>query len=142
MHVTLKFLGEVEEKKAEEIRKALKSVKMAGFVIDLEGIGTYPPDGERINVVWVGCRGPIAELASKIEQSLEPLGFAPDKRGFSSHITLARVQRKPEALKERIEKLKNTKIGVQRIDSFVLKSSVLTPKGPIYQDVETFVLSA
>jgi 2'-5' RNA ligase len=140
LHVTLKFLGEIPDEQVSAVREALRNVKMAPFDVEIGGLGTFPPGGQRINVVWVDCKGPLPELAAKIEESLKPLGFQRDERGFSSHLTIARVKQTPEKLAERVEELKETKIGKQLADRFVLKQSTLTPEGPIYEDVEVYRL--
>jgi 2'-5' RNA ligase len=140
LHATLKFLGEVSDDQVPAVREALRKVHMLPFEVEIGGLGTFPPGGRRINVVWVDCKGPLAELAAKIEEALKPLGFERDERGFSSHLTIARVKQTPEKLAERVEKLKDTKIGKQLVDKFVLKQSTLTPGGPIYADVEVYRL--
>jgi 2'-5' RNA ligase len=141
LHVTLKFLGEVSDEQVLAVREALRNVKMAPFEVEIGGLGTFPPGGRRISIVWVDCRGPLAELAAKVVEALKPLGFQADERGFSSHLTLARVKQKPEKLAELVEELKETKIGKQLIDRFVLKQSTLTPEGPIYADIEVYRLT-
>ena len=141
LHVTLKFLGEVSDEQVPAVREALRNVKMAPFDVEIGGLGTFPPGGRRISIVWVDCRGPLAELAAKVVEALKTLGFQADERGFSSHLTLARVKQKPERLAGVVEELKETKIGKQLVDCFVLKQSTLTPQGPIYADVEIFKLT-
>jgi len=141
MHATLKFLGEIPDEQVPAVREALRNVKMSPFEVEIGGLGTFPPGGRRISVVWVDCKGPLAELAAKVDEALKTLGFERDERGFSSHLTLARVKQTPEKLAERVEELKETKIGNQLIDRFVLKQSTLTPEGPIYADIEVYRLT-
>jgi len=141
LHVTLKFLGEVSDEQVTAVLEALRNVKMAPFEVEIGGLGTFPPGRHRINVVWVDCKGPLAELATRVEEALKPLGFQPDERGFSSHLTIARVKQRPERLAKAVEELKDTKIGKQLVDRFVLKQSTLTPTGPIYADVEVYKLT-
>ena len=140
LHVTLKFIGEVPDERVAEIREALQGVKTLPFEVEIGGLGTFPPDSDRINVVWVDCKGPLAELAAKVEEALKPLGFARDERGFSSHLTLARVKQKPERLAGVVKELASALVGKQLVNCFVLKRSTLTPQGPIYEDIEVYKL--
>jgi len=139
LHITLKFIGEVPDGQVGQIRGALRNVKMAPFELDIGGLGTFP-GGDRINVVWVDCKGSLAELAANVEAALKPLGFKPDERVFSSHLTVARVKQQPTVLLDAITELKDVKIGRQTVDRFVLKRSTLTPTGPTYEDVEVYTL--
>lgn len=139
LHVTLQFLGEMPDDKAMAIREALRGVRFAPFEVEIGGVGRFPASGRRINVIWVDCRGVLAELAARVESALRPLGFQRDK-AFVSHLTIARVKGKPARLAEQVEELKGSVIGKQTVDRFVLKRSTLTPKGPIYEDVEVYKL--
>lgn len=94
IHVTLKFLGEVEEGKVSALVRALKGVRMAPFEIAVQKIGVFP-NINHINVVWVGADGPLGELAKKVSVALAGLGFPEDERGFSPHITIARERETP-----------------------------------------------
>jgi len=138
LHFTLKFLGEVPETAVPKIREALRTVKFQPFEIIVRGVGTFPPNEQTINIVWVGCEGPLAELAAEVERALEPLGFKPGERGFSSHLTVLRVKQRPTFLFERVKESKNAEMGSQAIVRFVLKKSTLTPQGPVYEDIETY----
>lgn len=139
LHVTLQFIGEVRDDRVAGIREALRSVKMAPFEVEIGSVGTFPTDSQRIDVVWVDCRGQLAELASKIEAVLKPLGFVQD-RGFVSHLTIARVKQRPVRLAERVAELKSAVIGRQLVNRFMLKRSTLTPSGPIYENVDVYKL--
>jgi 2'-5' RNA ligase len=138
LHVTLQFLGEVEEGNMNTVVAALRKVKMAAFEIEIAGVGAFP-SATRINVVWLACKGLLPELAAKVAAGLLPLGFKPDKP-FASHLTIARVKYKPEKLPERLINLQNVTVGKMKVERFVLKKSTLTPEGPIYEDIATFEL--
>ncbi|MEM7813594.1 MAG: RNA 2',3'-cyclic phosphodiesterase [Candidatus Aenigmatarchaeota archaeon] len=139
LHLTLRFIGEVSEELTGKIREALRGVKMRPFEVEIGGVGTFPPGGKRVNVVWLDCKGQLAELAARVEEALAPLGIRRD-RGFVSHLTIARVKQRPIYLKERLECLGAAVIGRQVVDRFALKRSTLTPNGPIYEDVELYKL--
>ena len=139
-HLTLKFLGEVEEKKTEEIKSALKEIKFKKFNTVLTEIGVFPNENY-IRVVWVGLddsESKITNLQKEIDSKMEILGFKKDIR-FHPHVTLARVKFVGD--KERfIKNLKEIKIKKEsfQITEFKLVKSVLTPEGPVYEDLASF----
>lgn len=95
VHMTLKFLGNVAASQVAAIEEALEDVasRSAPFRLSLAETGTFPERGAP-RVLWVGLAGDtdaLAELQSRMEQALEPLGFAPESRPFRPHLTLARV---------------------------------------------------
>ena len=138
IHLTLKFLGEVQPDKIETIKDSLKKISFKPFSIYLDKIGVFPNENY-IRVVWVGLKPEelILELQKNIDEKLKNL-FKKEKI-FKSHLTLARVKF-IENKKEFVEKLKNIKIENIKIDinNFKLVKSALTPKGPIYEDLEVF----
>jgi 2'-5' RNA ligase len=141
MHLTLKFLGNIDTAIIEEITMVMEeAVKgVPPFNITVSGLGVFP-DTRRVRVVWVGLSGELEQL-NRLQQSLEtgltPLGFAPENRPFSPHLTLGRV-RDDAAPYERQElgrlisgtdfKEKYT-VSVKAIN---LMKSQLTREGPIY----------
>ena len=137
IHVTLKFLGDTDEEKIDEIEEIIKnSVKdINAFSIKLKGSGVFP-NKNYMKVIWIGLENaePIGEIAKKIDKQLENLGFEPEKRGFSAHLTIARVRssRNKEKLIQIIEKYQDVEFVKIEVASVKLKKSVLTPKGPIY----------
>jgi len=140
IHVTLKFLGDTYEEKIDEIEDIIKnSVKnIKPFNIKLKGSGVFP-NKNYMKVIWIGLENAelIAEIAKKIDKQLESLGFEPEKRGFSAHLTIARVKspRNKEKLLKIIEKYKDVEFATIDINSVKLKKSDLTPKGPIYTNL-------
>jgi 2'-5' RNA ligase len=141
IHLTLKFLGEVEEGKTKEIIKALESVKFKPFLTSISELGVFPSE-KFIRVIWVGLKPfePIEDLHERIENSLVTLGFLRDKR-FQAHVTLGRVKfiRDKVSFLSKIKILKVSDISEHfALDNFKLKKSVLTPKGPIYEDLRVF----
>ena len=136
IHVTLRFLGEVQPAMAESISKEMDGVSFSPFDVELNGAGVFP-NMRRINVVWVGIRKGVVELEKIFEQldvGLARLGFKQDRRGFSPHITIARVRtaKNKEMLAHRIIELRDYEFGVIRADMLKLMRSVLKPEGPIY----------
>lgn len=99
IHLTLKFLGEIEEAQVEDIRTALAPAigSLPKFTVEVGGLGGFP-DLRAPRVLWVGGTGPegriepLAALAQTVEQALEPLGFALETKLFHPHLTLARIK--------------------------------------------------
>lgn len=137
VHITLKFLGEVPERRVAEIVNSLNRVSFSPFQARIRGVGAFP--GRSIRVIWLGASGPFEDLARAVDSALEPFGFERDKK-FSAHATLARVKDPAlsRILLERISGISDTDLGEFTVDRFVLKKSTLTPRGPIYEDIAEF----
>ena len=134
-HLTLKFLGEVDEDKVKEIKDRLKNIKLDGFNLILEGLGSFPNENY-VKVLWVGCpNNEIIELHNKIDEHLKDL-FPLDYR-FKGHITLARAKfiGNKDKLKE---KLKTKYCNSFKVDKFKLIKSELTREGAVYSVLEEF----
>lgn len=142
VHITIKFLGDVPQEKVGSVAEVLGRVKVASFPVQVTGMGAFP--GRAVRVVWLGLKGDFQELYQKVEQALSPLGFAPEERGFSPHVTLGRVAR-PSAemnrqLGAKIADFSRLDLGSFTVDRFYLKKSTLTRGGPIYEDLAAFPL--
>ena len=130
-HLTLKFLGEVNEDKIEKIKDKLKEIKFKPFKARLSNLGVFP-DKKHINVIWINLipQDIIIKLQQSVEDVLEQF-FEKEKREFKAHVTLTRVkfvkdkEKLLESLKKKIE-------GEFVIDKFKLIKSELTPEGAIY----------
>ncbi len=144
VHVTLKFLGDVPEERIDKVVEALRSVKIAPFDAKLKGMGAFP--GRSVRVVWLGLEGNFPELYQAVEKALGHFGFECDDRGFSPHVTLARVNRPSSdisrLLAPKIAMYKDIDLGQFHVDRFLLKKSTLTRGGPIYEDIAEFPLSS
>src|SRR5712671_6017734 len=92
IHITLKFIGEVPEKRAEDIDAALTGLTWKPFTITVRGVGFFP--GNRSpRVFWAGMEAPtMQDLAVELDSRMERLGFDKEKRAFRPHITLARAR--------------------------------------------------
>ena len=137
-HITLKFLGEVQPEKVEDIINKLKTIKFEGFSVFLDSIGIFPTENY-IRVVWVGIKpeNNILELQKNVDESLKTL--FKKERDFKVHITLTRVKFVDDK-KQFLEQLKKIKIENKKIEvkNFRLTKSMLTPQGPIYEDLKIF----
>ena len=134
-HLTLKFLGEVEENKVDVIKNLLNKVEFKAFKIKTTEIGVFS-NKDHIRVVWVGLEPEekIIELQKMVNDSLKE-NFKPEK-DFKVHVTLARVKfvENKEAF---VSSLNNIKIEKKEflIDKIKLIKSTLTSDGPIYENV-------
>lgn len=149
-HLTLKFLGDVQEAGLPRLAAALGGVRFAEFVLRAGGGGFFPPRpapeargrGWRPRVLWLGLEGGAAEsaaLALAIEKALLPLGFPAGERPFSAHLTLARIQWcEPDPWDEVLADLAGRPWPVSVAAGFTLYRSELGPGGPRYTALSTF----
>ena len=136
VHITMRFLGNISFNMIDSIHNEMNTVSFAPFDVEILGLGAFP-SLKRARVVWAGIRKGAEELSnisSQLEPNLQKLGFKPDKKGFSPHLTIARVRtgRNKAELMRCIEELAEFRFGVLGANCLKLKKSVLTPKGPIY----------
>jgi 2'-5' RNA ligase len=142
VHITLKFLGDVPEGMVDTVARALSQVRAAPFPVRVKGIGAFP--GRSVRVLWLGLDGDFQELYQGIEKALLPLGFPPEERGFTPHVTLGRVGRPntetSRQIQARMSEISGLDLGGFTVDRFYLKKSTLTRGGPIYEDLAGFPL--
>ncbi|MGE4357788.1 MAG: RNA 2',3'-cyclic phosphodiesterase [Candidatus Omnitrophota bacterium] len=148
MHLTLKFLGNTEEKKIEEIERTLRIIsdQTKPFAVTFQGLGAFPKlDFPR--VIWVGIekgKEELTQLANKIEKNLISIGFASEKKPYSAHLTLGRVRSFKN--KEKLNKIIKEKLSFQPKNSLAVNKisflkSELTPAGPLYTRLAEFSFS-
>jgi 2'-5' RNA ligase len=136
IHLTVRFLGDISPAMVDAIYEEMKQVSFAPFETELRGLGAFPKLTYP-RVVWAGIRKGADKLTNVFEQ-LEPrlrgLGFKPDNKGFSPHLTIARVRtgRNKAQLIKLIQELEDYEFGAVKAERLRLKKSDLTPKGPIY----------
>lgn len=145
LHLTLKFLGETEEGLVPNVVEAMRQATSDSTPasLRLRGTGAFP-DLSRIRVIWVGVEGAdgLAAVARRLDELVEPLGYARESRPWTAHLTLARAResrglgRVRGVLQARAEET----FAETRVDEIRLKRSVLTPRGPVYSTVEAIRL--
>ena len=144
LHLTLKFLGEVDESTCEHVKELIsEAVKdVHAFALSFEGIGYF--GNERfMKVVWLGVKGGKDEFVRAAKSLDKHLSFIrKEEHDMSPHLTIARVKsgRNVQSLAREVNSLRDVKIGEVRVKEIKLKKSVLTPEGPVYSDVKTFHL--
>jgi len=138
MHVTLKFLGEIEENQAGVIGGHLRT--MAGetpaFPLIVRGAGTFPPPPGNPRVLWIGLEEnpPLQAFQERLETTLETLGFPRERRPFHPHLTLGRIKAPGGlgAVLEMIVKNGKTSWGEMMVKEVIFFRSVLKPFGAEY----------
>jgi len=141
MHLTVRFIGHVDEARAPAILEALAPpLDIAPFDVELGGCGMFPPSGPP-RVIWIGLAQGLPSLAAmhhEFDRRLLPFGFEPENRPFSAHLTLARIKDAPKgagaALREALRRIPPP--GVRsHITSATVFQSHLSPKGPRYESL-------
>jgi 2'-5' RNA ligase len=145
IHLTLKFLGSVDGARIGPITTAMEEASQGipPFSLKVEGLGAFP-NLRRVQVVWVGVGGEVDRLANlqqRLEKNLAQLGFAPEKRRFTPHLTLARVRdRASPGEREGLGQLiASTEFEAHSfpVESVSLMRSQLTREGAIYSRLGT-----
>lgn len=147
IHLTLKFLGDVQLKDipllTETLRPALKEI--TPIPTELTELGAFP-DLRHPRVLWAGLRdedGRIAQLADAIETALGKIGYKKEQRDFKAHVTLGRVRslKNIAPLVKGLQEYRLPPKTAQVIAGITLFKSTLTPSGPIYEILEKFNFS-
>jgi 2'-5' RNA ligase len=136
IHITLRFLGNITIGRMEEVGEAITKVRFTPFAVKIQGVGAFP-NRRYSRVVWAGITegvNPLQAIFAQLEPLLRNIGFAPDRRGFSPHLTIARVRsgRNKGPLSKEILQNVNYEFGTVNAECLRLKRSVLTPQGPLY----------
>ncbi len=135
IHITLKFIGEVDERALDAIKAALEPVRFEPFEISVQGLAGNNASSPRVIWARVSDNGRCGELAGIIEKALAPLGILPENRPFRAHATVARVKQFDPDLLPVIRSQSDCEFGRARVSGFSLRKSTLTPSGPKYEDV-------
>ena len=141
LHLTLRFIGEVERPLADDIALALTRIRSAPFELHISGVGLFEQRSR--GALWAGVqpREPVAALAAKVGRACVNAGLEPERRAFHPHITLARWKRDStaaaNAFLERNRALASPPFAVDR---FILHESRLSRHGPYYEEVADYPL--
>ncbi len=147
LHLTLKFLGEISEAKAAEVRRAVASITApAGrFPLVLKGTGVFPSNSKFIRVLWAGIfeQPTLMNLHREIDFAMGRLSFITESHPFHPHLTLGRVRtalRLHDVLDE-MDRHKYSDFGQMTAAKVTLFESRLQPTGAVYRIVEEFPLA-
>ena len=142
LHATLKFLGEVEPCKLAAVKTALAEIRSPrAVVLDFRGLGFFPNE-KRPRVFWAGMEASpnLAPLAADVDQALHKLGFPPEERPFTPHLTLARFNPPglPPLLEAAAQQNHSRSFGSLTTREFHLIESKLKPTGAEYTNLQSF----
>jgi len=142
LHITLRFVGEVEPPLARDLTHALETVRVDRLELRVRGVGRF--EQRSGGALWAGVepKEPLAALAAKIERVCQGVGLVPERRAFHPHITLARWKgrrsREVADFLERNRGLVSRPFGVER---FILFESRLSRHGAHYEEVADYQLA-
>ncbi len=142
LHLTLRFIGEVERPIAEDLASALAAVRSSQFELRVQGTGRF--EQRSSGALWAGVepREPVAALAAKIERVCQSVGLEPERRAFHPHITLARWKgRRTREIATFLERTRGLASGPFAVDRFILFESRLSRHGAHYEEVASYALN-
>ncbi len=143
MHLTMVFLGDVEEQRILRIEKICQKAvqELEPFEIEFIGLGGFP-NSRRPHILWVGIENSekLIKLQSGLASRLKNLGFKTENRKFTPHLTLARLKRRTN-LKTAIEKFSKTNFGKMKVSQIHIFKSELGPEGPRHKKINQFSLT-
>lgn len=133
IHLTLRFIGEVDRHVAEDIHAALEAVRHPRFEIALSRLGAFDRRGAP-TALWAGVtpHDDLKALHKKIDQAISRAGLEPERRAYSPHITLARMSRGSGPVQPLIESAGGVSSAPFAVDDFRLYESSLGPDGAAY----------
>lgn len=150
IHLTLKFLGEIDDTKLHKIIDILNGISLnhAGFFMRTAHVGAFPRI-QSPRVIWVGIdkgNDRITSIVHELEEKIEKIGLPKEEKSFSSHITIGRT--KSSLNREKLSGLLNnaaheglaTNFPEFFVPNIILFKSVLTPQGPVYETLKEFNL--
>jgi 2'-5' RNA ligase len=141
LHVTLKFVGHVDDAVVEQIKAALKSIKAAPFEVKFSGVGFFP-NSNAGRVFWAGVDGgdQLPHLASAVDAALEKLGFQRETKPYHPHLTLARTSSRPLRELRPLLAVPPPQFGTMTAREFFLYQSQPQKGGSKYTKLERFAL--
>jgi 2'-5' RNA ligase len=142
LHLTLRFIGEVDRHVADDVHAALGSIHQRPFELAIAGVGMFDRRGIP-HALWAGVKPPepVHALHGKVDQALVRTGLAPERRAYHPHITLARFGRGVVNLHDFLAANGGAAGEPFTVSSFGLYESVLTPDGAVYSQVERYPLT-
>ena len=145
LHYTIRFFGEISERQAAEVDSRLASLRPKAVDVEVSGAGAFP-SASRPSVVWVGVaredEQAMFPIAKEVRDATAGIGQDED-RPFKPHLTVGRVRNGKgiDRLGEFLSLNSERTFGKVKLSALKLKSSVLTPSGPVYSDVGVYPLT-
>ena len=143
LHLTLRFIGEIERPTANDLAHALGLIRSSPFELRIASVGRFQQRNS--GALWAGVepKAPIAALAAKVERVCQSVGLEPERRAYHPHITLARWKgRRTREVKDFLERRGGLSSDPFTVDRFILFESRLSRHGAHYEEVAAFHLSA
>jgi 2'-5' RNA ligase len=148
IHLTLKFLGNIDEKKMEKVGRTLKARvnQFTPLLLSAKGFGVFPGI-RRPRIIWVGLGGQVSSLVAlqkMVVKDLETIGYQGEKTPFKAHLTLGRVKGAIDALRlqDAIQTFADFESEIFLADEVFLFKSDLKPGGPVYSKLSAFAMNA
>jgi len=140
LHVTLRFIGEVERPMAEDVAAALGAIHAPPVELDLHGVGYFDQGPRGTLFARAGPREPLEKLHQKVDRALVTVGLNPERRAFLPHITLARRRKAAVDPAAWLEAHAGLFAPAEQVDNFILYESHLGHDGAHYEPVAEFPL--
>ena len=141
LHLTLRFVGEVERPAANDLAAALARITWPRFALAIEGIGHFTRKG-MTTALWarVAASGALEGLRQKVEGACESVGLGRETRRFTPHVTLARLNRASGPIGTWLSSFGDLRAGPWDVNEFILYESHLGHTGAFYEPVTAFAL--
>ncbi len=142
LHLTLRFIGEVERSIADDLAAALTTIRAVPFELRISGVGHF--EQRSGGALWAGVepKAPLVALAAKIERVCQKVGLEPERRSFHPHITLARWKgRRSHEVQGFLERTGALASEPFDVSQFILFESRLSRHGAHYEEVAAYALS-
>ncbi len=138
IHLTLKFLGEIEEETVNKLAETLQPIEgqFSPFPVDIGSVGKFPPKGP-LSILWVGLlkgTSGVMALENSIREAMEAAKIPFDKKSFVPHLTIGRAMKNKKVFFDNINDFEKLSFGTLQVESFHLMQSDLKPSGPIYTE--------
>jgi 2'-5' RNA ligase len=141
LHLTLRFIGEVDRPVADDLADALGRIRAERFTARIKDVGRF--ETRNSGALWAGVEpeGPLAALAAKVERTCQTVGLEPERRAFHPHITLARWKgRRGHEVASFLDRRRGLVSEPFEVDSFILFESRLGRHGAHYEEVDRYAL--
>ena len=141
LHLTLRFIGEIERPFANDLADALGRIHSPSFELRISGTGRF--EQRNGGALWAAIepKAPVAALAAKIERACQQVGLEPERRAFHPHVTLARWKgRRTREVEEFLTRTRGLVSEPFVVDRFVLFESHLSRHGAHYEEVASYGL--
>ena len=141
LHLTLRFVGEVERPMAEDVAAAMTQIRFEKFALSLDGVGKF--EKRRHGALWAGVapREQLRALNAKVERACQSAGLEPERRAYHPHITLARWNGRALGLDRFLEEHGGLASAPWQVDEFILYESRLGRDGAHYEAIERYALA-